>query len=215
MADEPQSRSERQAAWVDGVCKTCGAATHSCKCAHPPSPLMDELLGQGAIEAKPRPGAYLLANVATAADYWIKGGREHPDRDTAILALEQAVNAYKNAAYDFAEKLHFSGYLTQHLDAPRSERLAWQPGEPRVVCAALKDANGRIVTGARHFDEVMMEQINERPHRLDWRGADQGFIDQKGNYLTREEAHVIASRHGQILRRVGSDECSLFSENLY
>lgn len=91
----------------------------------------------------------------------------------------------------------------------------WKPGDPRVVCAALRDASGRLVTGARHFDGVMMEQIMRGADTDAWRGAEQGFINQRGNFLTREEAHEIATRWGQILRRVGSDSMSLFSENLY
>ena len=71
----------------------------------------DAPAGQTAIKARPRPGAYLLESVRQHAEYWINNGREHPDRGTAFLAVEQAANAWKNAAYDFAEKLHFSGYL--------------------------------------------------------------------------------------------------------
>jgi hypothetical protein len=48
-----------------------------------------------------------------------------------------------------------------------------------------------------------------------WRDADQGFIDQRGNYLSREEALVIAKEQNQILRRCGGDHRELFSENLY
>lgn len=95
-----------------------------------------------------------------------------------------------------------------------SERT-WKPGDTRVVCAALMDASGRVVTGPRHFDGTMMEQIKRGPDVDAWRGAEQGFVDQKGHFLTREQAHEIATRQGQIIRRVGSDEMSLFSENLY
>lgn len=44
---------------------------------------------------------------------------------------------------------------------------------------------------------------------------DEGFIDQFGNFLTREEAHVIAVKQNQIIRRCGGDESRLYSENLY
>ena len=85
----------------------------------------------------------------------------------------------------------------------------------RVVCAALLNKDGRIVCGPRHFDQTMMVQIKDRPGVDSWRDADQGFIDQRGVYLTREEAWEIAERENQILRRVGSDVPCLFSENLY
>tara|TARA_R110000765_G_scaffold67960_1_gene131423 strand:+ start:384 stop:605 length:222 start_codon:yes stop_codon:yes gene_type:complete len=46
-------------------------------------------------------------------------------------------------------------------------------------------------------------------------GEVQGFIDQFGQFLTREEAHVIAKKNGQIVKRCGGDEKTLYSENLY
>ena len=44
---------------------------------------------------------------------------------------------------------------------------------------------------------------------------EQGFVDQRGEFLTREEAHSIALAEDQIRRRCGDDERTLFSENLY
>lgn len=90
----------------------------------------------------------------------------------------------------------------------------------RVVCAALRHEEGGIIIGPRHFDATM--------HRLiegtggDWNRAEQGFIDQFGNFLTREEAWWVAVVRDQIIRFVGNqtpesrragDE--LYSENLY
>lgn len=81
----------------------------------------------------------------------------------------------------------------------------------RVVCAALRNQDGMIVCGARHNDAVMRAQMGS----ADWRKADQGFIDQYGVFMTREEAHKVAIEAGQIIRRCGGDEKRLFSENLY
>lgn len=55
MRGEPPNQNEgpaRMAAWADGVCKTCGAYAHSCKCAHPKSPILDELLGRSGPESR-------------------------------------------------------------------------------------------------------------------------------------------------------------------
>lgn len=83
----------------------------------------------------------------------------------------------------------------------------------RVVCAAIRDHTGRIVCGARHFDAVMSRAIGEMmSFVIPW---EQGFIDQRGEFMTREEAHKVATEAGQILRRCGGDEGRLFSENLY
>lgn len=87
-----------------------------------------------------------------------------------------------------------------------------------VVCAANRNrTTGLIICGARHFDEIMHKQMEARPaeERDDWRESEEGFIDQSGNFLTREEAHKVATASGQIRRRVGCDERALYSENLY
>ena len=82
-----------------------------------------------------------------------------------------------------------------------------------VVCAANKLSNGLIVCGARHHDGVMNAQIKAAGQSHV--GEAQGFIDQFGQFLTREEAHVIARKNGQIVKRCGGDAHKLFSENLY
>lgn len=46
----------------------------------------------------------------------------------------------------------------------------------------------------------------------------QGFVDNEGNFLTREEAWKVAERCGQIIRRCGGDTANggtLYSENLW
>lgn len=88
----------------------------------------------------------------------------------------------------------------------------------RVVCAANRNrVTGLIICGARHFDSIMHAQMLERPEleRDDWRKSEQGFIDQFGNFLTREEAYKIAVLNNQRIRRFGGDEGVLYSENLY
>ena len=90
----------------------------------------------------------------------------------------------------------------------------------RVVCAAMRNSAGDIVTGARHYDGIMRQHIERlrETHGHDvWSKSDieQGFIDQRGEFLTREEAHKVATEAGQIIRRCGGDDGTLFSENLY
>ena len=98
--------------------------------------------------------------------------------------------------------------------------------EQRVVCAANKLTNGKILLGARHWDFFMHQQANhieefymevygEEATEKMFAESEQGFIDQYGNFLTREEAWVIAEKNGQIVR--DHDKCvgELFSEHLY
>lgn len=99
---------------------------------------------------------------------------------------------------------------------PSATERRWKRGDQRVVCAAIRDGLGRIVTGARHFDGVMMEQIRRTsPDQDAFRTAEQGFIDQFGKFLTREEARTLAEKQGQILDECGGNGIDLYSENLY
>lgn len=93
----------------------------------------------------------------------------------------------------------------------------------RVVCAANWHDDAGIVLGARHFDFLMhraiqiendarFEHCQELIDPIEW---EQGFIDQRGEFMTREEAWTVAEAAGQILRRCGGDGTKLYSENLY
>lgn len=88
----------------------------------------------------------------------------------------------------------------------------------RVVCAANRYPCGAVILGPRHFDALMRQQIqllSNLGHVLRHSNAEQGFVDQRGEFLTREEAHKLAAAAGQIIRRCGGDEETLYSENLY
>lgn len=76
------------------------------------------------------------------------------------------------------------------------------PKQRRVVCAAVRAADGTLLLGIRHYSPDMHQQIAERrdgakfTHRLD---EDQGFVDQYGQWLSRADAYDVAARAGQIL----------------
>jgi len=88
--------------------------------------------------------------------------------------------------------------------------------EPRVVCAAVKMKDGAVIVGIRHLSPDM-RAVLRRIYGPDYKYmiVDQGFVNTWGDYLTREEAWVVAEANGQIRRRVGGDDGKLFSENLY
>ncbi len=91
-----------------------------------------------------------------------------------------------------------------------------KPAHPirMVVCAANRNVRtGQLALGPRHFDPSMRRQIDAyvtgeltlRPqlgmgdrYRQEWRTANQGFIDQHGQFMTREEAWVVALAAGQV-----------------
>ena len=87
-----------------------------------------------------------------------------------------------------------------------------------VVCAAMRNrASGLVICGARHFDRHMHAAINGS--YLPWRRRkqhwEQGFIDNMGVFMTREEALAVARAAGQIRRRCGGEDYRLYLENLY
>lgn len=92
----------------------------------------------------------------------------------------------------------------------------------RVVCAAIRAADGDLLLGIRHYSADMHYQIQNRrdgekfKHRHD---EDQGFVDQFGNFMTREQAYRLAEQNGQIIRPEacgqGLNGPKLYSEGLY
>lgn len=106
--------------------------------------------------------------------------------------------------------------------------------KPRIVCAAIRSSiDGSIIIGARHYDSHMQAVLLKHRECSDnggeiyetpWRGSkrksqhedmEQGFIDQHGNFYTRESAWVVAVENNQIIRSISGCEGTLYSENLY
>ena len=88
-----------------------------------------------------------------------------------------------------------------------------------VVCAAVFDEkSGTLILGARHWDKVMHNHYEALPEADRPRAPRmlQGFIDQFGVFLTREDALQIARASGQLLNPE-FERChkKLFSEDLY
>lgn len=94
------------------------------------------------------------------------------------------------------------------IDRNDENATRWEPTQ-RIVCAANRDVDGTLYLGVRHCDRFMHDA------KTDQRYCEQGFIDQFGEFLTRQEAWKVAVAANQIIRRVGGDEGRLYSENLY
>ncbi len=89
-----------------------------------------------------------------------------------------------------------------------------KPDKPirMVVCAANRlpylhlpedEVGFYLVLGPRHFSPTMHLHIDAMVTagcgtRADWRGSKQGFIDQWGQFMTREEAWTVAVAAGQV-----------------
>lgn len=88
----------------------------------------------------------------------------------------------------------------------------------KVVCAAIRADDGRVMVGIRHYSGDMHSQLAVRSDAEDFmhrHGDDQGFVDQRGVYMTRREAWIVAEKAGQINSRITGQEGILYSENLY
>lgn len=109
------------------------------------------------------------------------------------------------------------------------EELTWIKGEKlynqrRIVCAANKfwlvDGKEIIIPCIRHGSPDMHNTLD----LLDKEGLlestkfgadDQGFVDQYGNWWSREDAFIIATAANQVnIERNGSTD-ELYSEGLY
>jgi hypothetical protein len=85
-----------------------------------------------------------------------------------------------------------------------------------VVCAAIRNGGYEVICGPRHWDSTMRVAVALSGGQ--WKSAEQGFVDQFGQFMTRQEAWKVAEAAGQICYRVGGDERdggTLYSENLY
>ncbi len=75
--------------------------------------------------------------------------------------------------------------------------------------------DGDVVVGIRHFSpemrKIMLKAYGEKYHL---KVKQQGFVDQMGVFLSREDAWKIAEERGQIRRQV-STPGTLYIENLY
>lgn len=99
--------------------------------------------------------------------------------------------------------------------------------EHRIVCAANRftfaDGTQLVVTGVRHWDPLMHAQVRTLEKSGMWDGVvkeEQGFVDNKMQFLNREDAWHVARAAEQIIKLVGSQTSvdvpsKLYSENLY
>ena len=132
-------------------------------------------------------------------------------------AYDQIAALLRQAAYHHAFADDGAIFPTIDMHGIGLQRAA-EPRVPqcRIVAAAIRKGDS-IIVGARHFDTLMRNAIHESKV-IGWPSAEQGFVDQRGIYLSRTAAWTIALAAGQIIRRCGGDETdggTLYSENLY
>lgn len=139
---------------------------------------------------------------------------ENPDKDVVSLPIQSMIATMAKDYQDSVER-------NSNVDVGDRRVPRWEHFDVkrRVVCAANRYGDF-VVTGIRHHCPVMRQQIdliglNNLRHYAGDTGEEQGFVDQYGNYLTREEAMVIAQKRGQVTIGGTHDPKTLFSEDLY
>lgn len=81
-----------------------------------------------------------------------------------------------------------------------------------IKCAAIRK-NGIVYTGRRHHNIINRDNYPELPFGY-FKNGEQGFVDDNGIFLTREEAAKHALECGQI-SKLKFSQTQLFSEDLY
>ena len=94
----------------------------------------------------------------------------------------------------------------------------------KIVCAAIRfemlfgdRPEYYIIAGVRHYDKIMHEQIKAVDTFYWSRKAneEQGFLDNHGKFLNREEALEVAYAAKQVRANKCTPVHKLFSEDLY
>lgn len=89
----------------------------------------------------------------------------------------------------------------EHLNWALVPDAIWERADvQRVVSMAACIVDGFLIVGNRHFCPIMRMMIDNLGldcHKHDVR-TQQGFVDQWGVYMTRQEAWDIAKAAGQI-----------------
>lgn len=87
--------------------------------------------------------------------------------------------------------------------------------ERLIVAAAMLMDDGDVIVGVRHYSPEMRKTLEKAyGEKYHTRVKEQGFVDQRGLFINRQDAWIIAQLAGQIRRKCSTDG-TLFSENLY
>lgn len=145
---------------------------------------------------------------------------EEAEQEASIFVSESGIDReYEYSAYyvsDAFDDFTFDTFKQHKQYEYFKELYARSQFNPQhVVAAACRSHDHSIVlVSARHWDGLMRSQSKVLGlDKHDFPIGEQGFIDQYGNYLSREEAAFIVVQNKQKLREPVRGEC--YSENLY
>lgn len=149
--------------------------------------------------------------------------------ERAVLRLEQIeiqMNATGQASPGAISEIR--NYLHCSKPKPESDYLKSLRGfieetqkladdeKRRIVCAAVRMKDGTIFPGVRHYSPDMRLMITLAGYSgKKLAGAEDGFVDQWGCFLTRQEAFAVALRQRQYAPYPPYAIGTLYSEDLY
>lgn len=136
--------------------------------------------------------------------------------------IEEYVRQYGVVDYEY-----LTDYIFEHMGELYTKKPDPNPGVvcERIVCSAIESPLGMLL-GTRHCDHYMHQQYEQyRVNALLVQGDDlpilkmitgtNGFLTNKGQFVNRKEAFIIAKEQNQIIRPSVYDTKELYSENLY
>lgn len=86
--------------------------------------------------------------------------------------------------------------------------------QERIRSAEVRKAGVVYPCFAHTYHELMRLNLDAPEDVLKGEDSEQGFVTTRGRYIDRGEAFLIAQAAGQIIHKHGSDEPSLYSEDL-
>lgn len=106
------------------------------------------------------------------------------------------------------------------MDKDDTEYWSKHVKPPIHIVTAANRFDDVILVGARHWDQRMRQQaelMGGIKHLRTLGKEEQGFIDQFGDYYSREDAMEIVLKNGQRFdkKRNGGGTSALFSEGLH
>lgn len=121
--------------------------------------------------------------------------------NTAARPLEDRIKEIALAARVNREHVQYNQWIENDEDGFTGWRWDKYKSERRIVCSANRYKD-YIVTGARHYCPQMNAQINLvgldalRAYAGD--DYEQGFMDQRGVFISRQDALILAIENGQM-----------------
>ena len=90
---------------------------------------------------------------------------------------------------------------------------------PRIIVTAANKVGDLIIPGVRHHDSVMRSLYDALGLIKTYKIEEQGFIDQYGQFVTREDARIIFDTNKQVSKRndgqAPNDPKLLYSEDIH